>query len=142
MANITFQNEDVHFILPDKTKIKKWIEKIILQENSKKHIQISFIFCSDSFLHQINKTYLQHDSLTDIITFNYSEDEDTVESDIFISIDRVGENSKLFKTPFIAELQRVMIHGVLHLLGFKDKTKDQREKMREKENECLTLYHG
>ena len=140
MANISFFNEDIHFNLPQKKRLRKWIEKVIRQESKKEYIQLNFIFCSDAFLHQLNKKYLQHDSLTDIITFDYAEDIHQLESEIYISIDRVRENSQQFNTSFISELNRVMIHGVLHLLGFKDKTEDQQQKMREKENECLTLY--
>ena len=138
---ISFQNEDIQFTLPEKIKIRQWIRKIILDSEHKSKIQINFIFCSDNFLYQINQTYLKHDTFTDIITFDYSEHKDRIEADIFISIDRVEVNSKQYRSPFFTELKRVMIHGVLHLLGYLDKTKVQREKMREKENECLTLYN-
>jgi rRNA maturation RNase YbeY len=138
---ISFQNEDIQFTLPEKIKIRKWIRKIILDSDHKSKIQINFIFCSDVYLYHINQTYLKHDTLTDIITFDYSDYKDRIEADIFISIERVEENSNQFQSPFFTELKRVMIHGVLHLLGYVDKTKDQREKMREKENECLTLYN-
>jgi probable rRNA maturation factor len=140
MANISFFNEGIHFNLPQKKRLRNWIEKVIRQESKKEYIQLNFIFCSDVYLHHLNKKYLQHDSLTDIITFDYSENINQLESEIYISIDRVRENSRQFNTSFSSELNRVMIHGVLHLLGFKDKTEDQQQKMREKENECLTLY--
>lgn len=142
MPAITFQNEDIPFNLPEKTKIRNWIKKIILQTGPLKTFQINFIFCSDQFLHNLNKTYLKHDTFTDIITFDYSESDLILESDVFISVERVKENSTKYNADFLTELRRVMIHGILHLLGYTDKTKDQREKMREKENECLNLYHA
>ncbi len=140
MAEISFFNEDIHFKLPHKKNLTNWIEKVIELESKKNQTQINFIFCSDNYLHVLNNKYLQHESLTDIITFDYAEDSNHLEADIYISIDRVRENGPKFNTSFSRELHRVMIHGVLHLLGFKDKTKDQQQKMREKENECLTLY--
>jgi rRNA maturation RNase YbeY len=138
--SISFQNEDVQFVPPEKTRLKNWIRKIIIHHREIHSIQIGFIFCSDDYLHHINKSYLNHDSFTDIITFDYSEENDRIEADILISIERIEENSEHYKTSLFDELRRVMAHGVLHLLGYNDKTKVQREKMREKENECLTLY--
>jgi probable rRNA maturation factor len=140
MTSILFFNEDVKFNLLHKKRLRSWIEKIIHQESNKDHFQINFIFCSDAYLHQLNKEYLQHDSFTDIITFDYTEKTNQLESEIYISIDRIRENARLFKVSLKEEIRRVMIHGILHLLGFKDETKDQRQKMREKENEFLTLY--
>jgi rRNA maturation RNase YbeY len=140
MAEISFFNEDIHFKLLHKKNLTNWIEKVIQLESKKNQTQINFIFCSDNYLHVLNTKYLQHESLTDIITFDYAEDSNHLEADIYISIDRVRENGPKFNTSFSRELRRVMIHGVLHLLGFQDKTEDQQQKMREKENECLTLY--
>lgn len=140
MLPISFFNEDLSFHLPHKTRIRHWIKKVIQEESDKKLIQINFIFCSDSYLLQLNQQYLQHDTLTDIITFDHAGQSEQLESDIYISIDRVNENSQHFDVPFFEELKRVMIHGILHLLGYKDKTEDQQQKMREKENQCLNLY--
>jgi len=140
MPRIHFFYEDVKFTVPNKTKLRNWIELIIKNETGKKIKNINFIFCSDEFLLEFNKIYFHDHTLTDVITFDYSDDERNLESDIYISIHRIKENSQDLKIPFINELHRVMIHGVLHLLGYRDKSEDELQIMREKENECLTLY--
>jgi len=99
---------------------------------------LNFIFCSDNYLLKINVEHLNHDTYTDIITFDYSK-EDRISGDIFISIDRVEENAKSHKTSFENELHRVIIHGVLHLLGYGDKEPGQKAEMRQKEDFCLSL---
>jgi len=134
---ITFHTEDIFFDLDNQTEVLKWINKTISNEG-KSTGEISYIFCSDNYLHKINLEHLNHDTLTDIITFNYCEDE-LINSDIFISIDRVKENAKEFKTTFNNELFRVMIHGVLHLLGYDDKTDSDKKTMRLKEDFYLSL---
>lgn len=101
---------------------------------------IHYIFCDDAYLLEINKEYLQHDTLTDIITFRYQEHPHPLESDIYISTERVQENASKFGVAFDAELRRVMAHGVLHLLGFKDKSAADKQKMRQAEEEALGLY--
>ena len=140
MPRIHFFYEDVKFTVPHKTKLRNWIELIIKNETGKKIKNINFIFCSDEFLLEFNKIYFHHHTLTDVIAFDYSDDERNLESDIYISINRIKENSQDLKIPFLNELHRVMIHGVLHLLGYRDKSEDELQIMREKENECLTLY--
>lgn len=136
--NIQFFSEDVEFSLKDKKKTIQWINKIT--SNSNKEIEcINYIFCSDEYLLNINKEHLDHDYYTDIITFDLSEDENFIESDIFISIDRVKENAITNNMHFDTELYRVIIHGLLHLFGFNDKTEVQKIIMREKEDACLSL---
>jgi rRNA maturation RNase YbeY len=135
--SISFDAEDISFELEQPNVVQDWIQKTITKEN-KVTGEISYIFCSDEYLHKINLEHLQHDTLTDIITFNYCED-DLINSDIFISVDRVRENAKTFKTSFENELSRVMIHGILHLIGFDDKTDDDKVLMRSKEDFYLTL---
>jgi len=108
------------------------IENLIQNENKTKG-DLSFIFCSDDYLLDINKKYLNHDFYTDVITFDYSEN-NILSGDVFISIDRVKENAGTFNVPFEEELQRVMIHGVLHLAGYKDKTDKEKKQMTDKEN--------
>lgn len=103
-----------------------------------KLVQANFIFCSDAYLIQINREYLSHDTLTDIITFDNSDSPGLIETDIFISVERVKENASLLNIRHEKELHRVMIHGILHLLGFKDKTPQEKEIMRDKENEALS----
>ncbi len=139
MAKVTFFNEEISFHLKQKLFLKKWIADVIALEN-KKIGAINYIFCNDSYLLQINLEYLKHDTLTDIITFDYTQDsKGYISGDIFISIDRVQENAKELKILFEKELNRVMIHGVLHLLGYKDKSKAQKAIMRQKEDNSLSL---
>lgn len=138
---ITFHNEDVKFVLKDKTQIKSWAKQIIEKEGRGVG-EINYVFCSDEYLLEINQTYLQHDTYTDIITFDYSEGNKKLSGDIFISIDRIKENAEIFKVSFQEEFLRVFIHGILHLLGYKDKTKTQEAEMRSKENECLQVFFG
>lgn len=99
---------------------------------------ISIIFCSDNYLLKINQTYLQHDYYTDIITFNYNEPP-SILGDLFVSIDRVKENAQLNQVDFFHELNRVMVHGILHLCDYNDKTPEEEKKMRLKENQMLNL---
>lgn len=135
---INFFNEDIDFSLSNPHVQSEWITSII-SSHQFSLAEINYIFCSDEYLLQINRDHLNHDYYTDIITFNNSEDPHVIESDIFISIDRVRENTESQRTSFDEELNRVMVHGVLHLLGFKDKTDDERKVMREKEDACLSL---
>ena len=101
---------------------------------------INFIFCTDEYLGELNKIWLHHSTLTDIITFPFSEQEDTISGDIYISIERVQENARTFGDPAEKELKRVMIHGVLHLIGYKDKSPGEKKKMRQKENYYLSRF--
>lgn len=118
--------------------ISKWVDDIINLHN-KLSGDISIIFCSDEYLLKINSQYLEHNYFTDVITFDYT-DSNVVSGDIFISIDRVQENAKTYSISFINELLRVIIHGVLHLLGFNDKSESEKIIMTSKEDECLKLY--
>ncbi|MFL5764814.1 MAG: rRNA maturation RNase YbeY [Bacteroidia bacterium] len=135
---ISFHNEDVKFRLKNKAALKSWIEAVI-KKHKRKTGEISFVFCSDSFLLEMNQQYLDHDTYTDIITFDYSKENvnQPVSGEIFISIDRVAENADAFGKTRENELHRVIIHGVLHLLGFGDKTKKAKEEMRKQEDLCL-----
>jgi probable rRNA maturation factor len=135
--NITFQAQDVNFVLPKKQIIRNWITAIAGNEDFKTG-SINFIFCSDTHLLEINKQYLNHDYFTDIITFDYTEGK-RLAGDIFISIDRVVDNAKEYKAPFDDELHRVIIHGILHLMGYKDKSAADEKQMRQKENGALSL---
>jgi len=137
LPEIIFHQEDVNFNTPNTDLLQKWIEATISNE-SKIAGNLNFIFCSDTYLHKINIEYLQHDTLTDIITFPYSDSK--IEGDIFISIDRVHDNAKTFNTAFENELKRVIIHGVLHLCGYGDKTETQSKEMRAKENQYIKLF--
>ncbi|MGF7137919.1 rRNA maturation RNase YbeY [Roseimarinus sediminis] len=135
---IYFYNEDIDLPVIDTTKYIDWIERII-HFHGKRTGEVSFIFCSDPYLLQINKEYLNHDYFTDIITFNYNTDNE-LSGDIFISLDTVRENAKEYKVSFSDELRRVIIHGILHLVGFDDKTKEQKQIMRQKEEEAMNMF--
>lgn len=136
--NIQFFYEDTDFVLDQPGKIQWWVSEVIRSEQYTLD-NLSYIFCSDEYLHKMNKEYLDHDTYTDIITFDNSEEEGVIDSDIFISIDRVDENSEIQDTNFNDELARVIIHGVLHLMGWSDKTDALKKQMREKEDACLSL---
>ncbi|MDH5382910.1 MAG: rRNA maturation RNase YbeY, partial [Cyclobacteriaceae bacterium] len=125
------------FELPWQT-ITDWIEQTAISEHHSIG-EINYIFCSDDYLLSINQEYLNHDYYTDIITFDNGDGDDIIMSDMFISRDRVEENAKLMTQPFQQELCRVMIHGLLHLVGYKDKTTEEERLMREKENTYLDL---
>ena len=132
---IYFEVESIDFKLPAIILTRKWLKESVKNENPKWKIgELSFVFCDDDYLHKMNVEYLNHDTLTDIITFDNSDEENKIEGDIFISIERVRENAVTLKTVFEQELRRVIIHGVLHLCGYKDKTKKDAQIMREKED--------
>ncbi|MEX0291608.1 MAG: rRNA maturation RNase YbeY [Flavobacteriaceae bacterium] len=116
-----------------------WLTRVIENENRSVG-QLNYVFCSDEYLLQLNQEYLQHDTFTDIITFDYSEG-DEVSGDIYISVERVRDNAIEWREPFERELQRVMVHGVLHMLGYKDKTKEEREEMRSLEEDKINMFH-
>ena len=135
---INFYSEN-DFVLADHRKYEKWIECVIASEE-KKLEEISYIFCDDEYLLNLNEEFLKHDTYTDIITFDYSVGK-ILQGDIYISTERVKENSDEFNVSFEEELRRVIIHGVLHLCGYKDKTKEQSLLMRQKEEEKMELFH-
>jgi rRNA maturation RNase YbeY len=135
-VNIYYFTEDIAFKLPDPKSITDWIQKVIHQEGYRL-ISLNFIFCSDNYLHAKNVAYLNHDTLTDVITFSYAEKDQTIEGEVYISIARVQENARTYDASFLNELYTVMIHGVLHLLGYKDDTLAEQEIMRAKERAYL-----
>jgi len=131
---IYFINEPpVIYQLKQKTILRSWINKTI-QAEKKQLAQLNYIFCSDDFLLKLNQKHLNHNYFTDILTFDNSDIKKEIEGDIFISIDRVRDNAKTLKTLLHHELNRVIIHGVLHLCGYKDKTQLEQQKMRTKED--------
>jgi rRNA maturation RNase YbeY len=136
-AEINFFCEECNFILRNKTSIRQWMMDCI-KKHKRKAGTLNIIFCNDDYLLKMNKKYLKHNTLTDIITFDYTE-ENTLSGDIFISVDRLRDNHKLLKTSLKDEVHRVIIHGVLHLSGFKDKTPADKAKMTKAENYCLSL---
>ncbi|RAI94970.1 rRNA maturation RNase YbeY [Algoriphagus yeomjeoni] len=136
---INFFTEEVPFSLKEKRKRKAWLKKIAESENHKIE-DLNYVFCSDEYLHSMNVEYLDHDTYTDIITFDNSEDEGIIEGDIFISIERVKENSETLNVTEEKELSRVISHGLFHLLGYKDKTKAEASLMRSKEEFAINLF--
>ena len=135
---IHFFTENISFVLDKEDKTTAWIEKVLVGEGYKAK-NINYIFCSDDHLLTLNKQYLNHDTFTDIITFDHSEKSADLEADIYVSIDRVRDNASSLKKNFAEELHRVLIHGLLHLIGLEDKTEADRQEMRRKEDACLSL---
>ena len=137
--NIYFHYEDVEEINYDINSIKNTLSKIC-NDFGFFILEVNFIFCSDDYLLSINKQFLKHDYYTDIITFDNSEEANKIESDIFISIERVKENSETEKVSFNEELSRVISHGMLHLVGFKDKSEEESKEMRVQENSYISFW--
>ena len=137
--SIRFSSQIETLELSDAEKVKKWISEVVLRRG-KMVGNISYLFCDDEYMIGVNQQYLDHDTYTDIITFDYVV-ADLVSGDIFISVDRVGENAQQFNVPLEEELHRVIIHGVLHLLGQGDKTDSEAAEMRRQEQESLDLWN-
>ncbi|WP_163715396.1 rRNA maturation RNase YbeY [Mangrovibacterium lignilyticum] len=135
---ILFYHEDVKPLKLPRRKVKSWISSVISSEN-KITGSVNYIFCSDEYLLQVNREYLDHDYYTDIITFDYVED-DKISGDIFVSVDRVSENATRFQVSFQEELRRILVHGVLHLLGYPDKQPDEKIVMTQKEDQYLAIF--
>jgi len=133
---LTFHSEEINFELENASKVEAWLKKVIKSENWIL-ASVSYIFCSDAYLYKMNVEHLQHDTYTDVITFQYNEE--FVEGDIFISVERTNDNAKSFGVTSSQELHRVMVHGLLHLMGYKDKAPADKKLMTEKENEYLEL---
>lgn len=138
MGSIRFFSEEIPFKLKNPRKTTSWIKTVIKKEK-RGLINLNYIFCDDEYLRGINNQFLNHDTYTDIVTFNYNPSVKEIEGEIYISIDRVAENAKTLGSDFDSELHRVMIHGVLHLIGYNDKTKSEKSLMRKKEDSYLSL---
>ena len=136
---IFFSTENIDFELADEPKVKKWILAVVGAQG-KRVGNLNYLFCDDSYLINVNRTFLNHDTYTDIITFDYVEG-NVVSGDILISVERVRENATLFNSSFEQELRRVIIHGVLHLLGQADKSDEDAAEMRRKEESALALWN-
>jgi probable rRNA maturation factor len=137
MPAIQFFEEDITYKLKNKTLVRQWLTDTIIAEGYKLK-ELTYVFCSDAYLLQINQQYLDHDTYTDIITFDNSEEDGIIVGDIFISIERIRENALKFEVPESTELHRVMVHGALHLLGYKDKGDAHKKKMTQKEDFYLS----
>lgn len=132
-------NYETDFELENEIAYTNWLTKVIMSEN-KKEGEINYILCDDEYLHKINMEYLNHDTLTDIISFDYSMGNE-ISGDIFVSIERVKDNANDFGVTFDEELKRVLVHGILHYCGYKDKTETDATLMRNKENEKIAMFH-
>lgn len=139
MAGVINFFSETEFNLKSDSQYIAWLE-IIIDSEQKQLDELTFVFCSDDYLLSLNTTYLNHDTLTDIITFDYSKG-DTISAEIYISIDRITDNAKEFDVDFDQELKRVLAHGVLHCCGYKDSTTNEKALMRQKENEKIKLFH-
>lgn len=132
-------NFETDFKLCNDTLLNEWISNVITSEGFEVG-EVHYIFCDDEFLHKLNVEFLNHDTLTDVISFDYRMG-NQINGEIFISVERVQDNAKDFNNSFEEELHRVMIHGILHFCGYKDKTDEEEALMRNKENEALSLLH-
>ena len=132
-------NYELDFEIKNESQYSEWISAVIVSEN-KIEGEINYIFCNDDYLLELNQKHLNHDTLTDIISFDYSIGNE-IHGDIYISLDRVLENAEEFEVTFLEELNRVMIHGILHYCGYKDKTESDEQVMRSKEDEKLEMFH-
>ncbi|MFC5682127.1 rRNA maturation RNase YbeY [Flavobacterium sp. MAHUQ-51] len=132
-------NYECDFTLENEEAISAWLSAVIVSEN-KKEGEINYIFCDDEYLHKINMEYLNHDTLTDIISFDYTVGNE-LNGDIFISVERVQDNANDFNVSFDEELKRVIVHGVLHYCGYKDKDEESEQLMRAKEDEKIAMFH-
>lgn len=137
MHNITFHFENIEIPDFDSEFFSLWLSQVT-DHYGRSTGDIAYVFCSDKYLLEINQKYLDHDYYTDIITFNYNN-ERAISGDMYISVERVRENARIFEVEFLNELARVMAHGMLHLLGYNDKTKEEEMEMREQETKCLIL---
>ncbi len=138
MAILFFQ-EGISFDLKPKNKFKSWLRNIASSEGFS-IIELNYIFCTDEYLYNINLEYLKHDTYTDIITFDNSEKKGKIEGDIFVSIERIRDNAADSKIEFDTELKRVLSHGLLHLMGYRDKTKEEKNTMRLMENKAIEIF--
>jgi probable rRNA maturation factor len=136
MINFNYESD---FNLDNEEAISSWLSNVISSEN-KKEGEINYIFCDDDYLHNINMEYLNHDTLTDIISFDYSMGNE-LHGDVFVSVERVADNAADFKVSFEEELKRVLVHGILHYCGYKDKSEADAVLMRSKEDEKIALFH-
>ena len=136
MINFNYESD---FTLANEEAVATWLSAVIVSEN-KTEGEINYIFCDDEYLHKINVEYLDHDTLTDVISFDYTMGNE-ISGDVFVSVERVLDNSKDFNTSFDDELKRVLVHGILHYCGYKDKSEVDEALMRSKEDEKLTMFH-
>ena len=138
---VRFYEQEVKSGLKDRRKLSTYLQSLIRRQKTQvKDVQLVYVFCDDDYLVEINMDYLNHATLTDIITFDLSEEPETLQGEVYISTERVRENAGKYKVTYEMELHRVIFHGALHLCGFKDKKKADKERMRQEEDLCLSQY--
>ena len=138
---VRFYEQEVKSGLKDRRKLSTYLQSLIRRQKTQvKDVQLVYVFCDDDYLVEINMDYLNHATLTDIITFDLSEEPETMQGEVYISTERVRENAGKYKVTYEMELHRVIFHGALHLCGFKDKKKADKERMRQEEDLCLQRY--
>ena len=138
---VRFYEQEVKSGLKDRRKLSRYLQSLIRRQKTQvKDVQLVYVFCDDDYLVEINMDYLNHATLTDIITFDLSEEPETMQGEVYISTERVRENAGKYKVTYEMELHRVIFHGALHLCGFKDKKKADKERMRQEEDLCLSQY--
>lgn len=138
---VRFYEQDVKARLKDKKKLSTFLQGLIRRQRPQvKDIHLTYIFCNDDYLLEINMDFLNHATLTDIITFDLTEEPESMQGEVYISVERVRENAEKYKVTYEMELHRVIFHGALHLCGFKDKKKTDKERMRQEEDLCLNQY--
>jgi rRNA maturation RNase YbeY len=139
MGRIYFSCEECGYVLKKKRRLSEWLRERALKEGFDIE-RVRIVLCNDILLHQINNDFLKHNTLTDIISFQYNEKGKPLEGELYISVERVRENADKFGEPFEKELSRVMVHGLLHFCGYPDKTKEEKDRMRNKEDEALDSF--
>ena len=138
---VRYYDQQVKSNLRNKRRLSTFLQEVIRQQRVEvKHVDLTYVFCHDDYLLEINQEFLNHDTLTDIITFDMSEDQENLQGEIYISVDRVKDNAEKFKVSYEQELHRVIFHGALHLCGFKDKRSSDKERMQQEEDLCLRNY--
>ena len=135
--SVSFHSEQIKYTISNASSISEWLKEVCTKEG-KSLLEVSYIFCSDAYLLEMNRQFLDHDYLTDVITFDYCDGND-VSGDVFISVDRVSENAISVRASTIDEMHRVIVHGLLHLIGYNDKSKAEKTLMTEKEDYYLSL---
>jgi rRNA maturation RNase YbeY len=138
---VRFYEQEVKSKLKDRRRLSTYLQSLIRRQKPQvKDVQLTYIFCKDGYLLEINREYLKHETLTDIITFDLTEEPEIMQGEVYISIERVKENAEKYKVEYEQELHRVIFHGALHLCGFKDKQKGDKERMHQEEDLCLNHY--
>lgn len=140
-GTIRFFSEEIDFKVPHPNRLRRWLRQVAEAEGTSVN-ELTYVFCSDEYLHRMNVEYLDHDTLTDIITFDTSEGEEGLTGELYVSVERVADNAQLFGVTFDLELARVLVHGLLHLCGYSDKKDAQQLEMRRLESQYISSMNS